>query len=126
MPDKTLVWSVDGKDVGVSVARDEDVRDYLDGGTRVQFQEREGRWFGFAGPDTAKVELVFADGTSTSAAAVTDPWNLGVRLFAGTHQRTEDIYLEGFQVVGYDESGTEIWRDPHPAQKPLAVTSAPS
>ncbi|GAA3544495.1 hypothetical protein GCM10022419_025890 [Nonomuraea rosea] len=119
VPDRTLVWSVGGKDVGMALVREQDVESHA-GGT--QFIERDRRWFGLARPGTAKVELVFADGTSTTSPAVNDI----CRLFAGSHQHDGDICLEGFQVVGYDVSVREIWRDPHPAQKPLTVTTAPS
>lgn len=113
-PDKTLIWKLDGQAVGTHLVREKDLMTDLGGNKRpVELNERDRRWFGIASAETAEVELVFADGRTVSATARRDPWDIGVRLFAGTHDRTGDIYQEGFEVVGYDAAGKEIWREPH-------------
>ncbi|SEH00227.1 hypothetical protein SAMN05444920_115206 [Nonomuraea solani] len=112
-PGKTLIWKLDGKPVETHLVREKDLMTDL-GGDRhpVELRERNGRWFGITGARTARVELVFPGGETVSARAVQNPWDLGFRLFAGTHDRTGDIYLEGFEIVGYDAAGKEIWRKP--------------
>ncbi|GAA3219496.1 hypothetical protein [Nonomuraea helvata] len=116
-PDKTLVWKLDGKPVGMHLVREKDLMTDLGGDKYpVELRERDHRWFGIASAGTAEVQLVFADGRTVSAAARRDPWGIGFRLFAGTHDRDGDMYQEGFQIVGYDVAGKEIWREPHPSQ----------
>ncbi|NRQ38114.1 hypothetical protein HII36_40740 [Nonomuraea sp. NN258] len=118
-PAKTLLWTLAGRDVGSHVVDGDHLMTDLGGGRMpVELVERAPGWFGIADRRTVRVDLVFADGSTASAATRPDPWQLGIRLFAGTHERTGDIYLEGFEVVGYDAAGREIWRDPHPAEKP--------
>ncbi|MEV0234643.1 hypothetical protein [Nonomuraea sp. NPDC050786] len=116
-PDKTLIWKLDGKPVGTHLVREKDLMTDLGGDKYpVDLKERDHRWFGIASARTAEVQLVFADGRTASATARRDPWGIDFRLFAGTHDRDGDIYLEGFQIVGYDAAGKEIWREPHPPQ----------
>ncbi|MEV0384915.1 hypothetical protein [Nonomuraea sp. NPDC050643] len=113
-PDRTLIWKLDGKPVGTHLVREKGLMTDLGGHTYpVELRERDHRWFGIASAETAEVELVFADGSTVSARARRDPWDIGVRLFAGTHDRDGDIYEEGFQIVGHDADGKEIWRQPH-------------
>ncbi|WP_406674852.1 hypothetical protein WBK31_12350 [Nonomuraea sp. N2-4H] len=114
-PDRTLIWKLDGQAVGLH--RLADVQTLLDmGGNRmnVELREYDKRWFGITGDQTARVALIFQDGTSVSAATRPDPWKLGgFRMFAGTQERTDDLYAEGFTIAGYDKDGTELWREKH-------------
>ncbi|GAB2952913.1 hypothetical protein [Nonomuraea sp. NPDC052634] len=114
-PGRTLIWKLGGQAVGLH---------HLDGartplgmgGDRrnAELREHGKRWFGITGEETARVALVFADGTSVSAATRPDPWKLGgLRMFAGTQERTGDLYAEGFTIVGYGEDGAELWREKH-------------
>ncbi|MCK2214456.1 hypothetical protein MF672_011740 [Actinomadura sp. ATCC 31491] len=118
VPDRTLIWRLDGEPVGSDLVRAKDLMRDL-GGRRlpVLLHERDRRWFGVvADVRTAEVELVFADGRKVRAPARKDPWGIGVRLFGGAHERDGDIYLKGFQVVGRDAEGRELWRDAQPAR----------
>lgn len=118
VPDKTLLWKLNGKVVGMHGVDPGHLMTDLGGDKYpVELRDYGKRWLGIASAKTARVTLIFADGRSVSAATRPDPWNLDVKLFAGTHDRTGDIYREGFQVVGYDEAGVEIWQDKHAAQK---------
>lgn len=118
VPDETLLWKLDGQIVGMHVVDPGHLMTDLGGDKYpVELRDYGKRWLGIASAKTARVTLVFADGRSVSAVTRPDPWHLGVKLFAGTHDRTGDIYREGFQVVGYDDAGVEIWQDKHPAQK---------
>ncbi|HUR02225.1 MAG TPA: hypothetical protein VM347_06790 [Nonomuraea sp.] len=118
VPDKTLLWKLDGQIVGLHIVDpDHLMTDLGSNKYPVELRDYGKRWLGIASAKTARVTLIFADGRSVSAAIRPDPWNLGVKLFAGAYDRTGDIYREGFQVVGYDDAGVEIWQDKHPAQK---------
>ncbi|QYC37854.1 hypothetical protein Nocox_01100 [Nonomuraea coxensis DSM 45129] len=115
VPDRTLIWRLDGDPVAADLVRAEDLLRDL-GGRRIPvlLHEREHRWFGVVSDTrTAEVELVFPDGRKATAAARKDPWGIGVRLFGGRHGRDGDIFRKGFEVVGYDAAGRELWREPH-------------
>ncbi|SEU32709.1 hypothetical protein [Nonomuraea wenchangensis] len=115
VPDRTLIWRLDGDPVAADLVRAKDLLRDL-GGRRIPvlLHEHERRWFGVvADVRTTEVELVFPDGRKATAAARKDPWGIGVRLFAGRHGRDGDIYRKGFEVVGYDAAGRELWREPH-------------
>ncbi|MEU6792554.1 hypothetical protein ABZ907_12705 [Nonomuraea wenchangensis] len=115
VPDRTLIWRLDGDPVAADLVRAKDLMRDL-GGRRmpVLLHERERRWFGVvADVRTTEVELVFPDGRKAAAATRKDPWGIGVRLFAGRHGRDGDIYRKGFEVVGYDAAGREVWREPY-------------
>ncbi|MEW9554596.1 hypothetical protein [Nonomuraea sp. NPDC050783] len=118
VPDRTLIWRLAGRPVASDLVRAKDLMKDLGGDTMpVLLHERDHRWFGLASDvRTAEVELVLADGRKARTRARKDPWGIGVRVFAGSHEREGDIYREGFQIVGYDAAGREIWREPHPAQ----------
>ncbi|WP_214410346.1 hypothetical protein [Sphaerisporangium fuscum] len=118
-PDETVVWRLDGDMAGMHLVRPKDLLSGMDGGkSPVEMTERDGHWFGIADARTAKVELVFADRSTSAAVTRSDPWRIGFRLFSGLHKRSGDIYREGFEVVGYDAAGAEIWREPHPRETP--------
>ncbi|MEU0566227.1 hypothetical protein ABZ297_12640 [Nonomuraea sp. NPDC005983] len=118
-PDRTLIWKRDGKAIGVQLVRAKDLMKDLGGKSRpVELVADQGNWFGIADSRTARVALVFPDGRSATAETRPDPWHIGVTLFSGTHERAGEIYLDGFQVVGYDRVGVEIWREDHPAEEP--------
>jgi hypothetical protein len=119
IPDKTLIWTLDGQEIGIHLVRSKDLMTDMGGNKyHVEFRDHGGHWFGITSAQTARVALIFKDGRQVIADARADHWNIGVRLFSGTYRRPGDIYLEGFQVVGYDEAGAEIWHEDHPAQKP--------
>ncbi|MFD1934052.1 hypothetical protein ACFSKW_21540 [Nonomuraea mangrovi] len=118
-PDRTLIWTLDGRELGLNLVRAKDLmRDMGGKPMDVELRVNGGRWFGIARPATAKVELVRKDGKVLRAAVKQDPWKIGVRLFAGEEPVSGDLYLEGFALVGYDSSGKELWREDHPADKP--------
>ncbi|MEU4233669.1 hypothetical protein AB0F17_56095 [Nonomuraea sp. NPDC026600] len=118
VPGETLLWKLDGQAVGLDIVDSGHLMTDLGGNKYpVELHDHGKRWFGLASAKTARVTLIFADGRSVSADTQPDPWNLDVKLFAGTYDRTGDIYREGFQVVGYDDAGVEIWQDKHAAQK---------
>ncbi|WP_433417607.1 hypothetical protein ACQP1V_00390 [Microtetraspora malaysiensis] len=125
-PDKTLIWTLDGQEVGMDLVRPKDLMTDMGGHEYpVDFRDHDGRWFGLTTPQTVRVALVFKDGRRVTVNAQADRWKIGVRLFSGTYQRSGDIYLEGFQLIGYDKAGTAIWHENHPAQKPLWPTPLP-
>ncbi|MEV4290156.1 hypothetical protein AB0K40_32000 [Nonomuraea bangladeshensis] len=115
VPDRTLIWRLDGDPVAADLVRAKDLlRDLGGGRIPVLLHERERRWFGVvADLRTTEVELVFPDGRRATATTRKDPWGIGVRLFAGRHGRDGDIYGKGFEVVGYDAAGRELWREPY-------------
>ncbi|MBT2232638.1 hypothetical protein [Nonomuraea sp. NEAU-A123] len=118
VPGKTLLWKLDGQVVGLHIVDAGHLMTDLGSNKYpVELRDYGKHWLGIASAKTARVTLIFADGRSVSADTQPDPWNLDVKLFAGTYDRTGDIYREGFQVVGYDDAGVEIWQDKHPAQK---------
>ncbi|MER6943194.1 hypothetical protein ABT294_04145 [Nonomuraea sp. NPDC000554] len=118
-PDRTLVWKRDGQLVASHLVRAKDLMKDLGGRSRpVELVADQGNWFGIADSRTARVALVRADGRSATADTRPDPWHLGITLFSGTHELAGEIYLEGFQIVGYDRAGVEIWREEHPASEP--------
>ncbi|GAA2673363.1 hypothetical protein GCM10010412_053770 [Nonomuraea recticatena] len=117
-PDRTLIWSLDGRELGLNHSAKELLRNMGGKPMDVDLQVNGGRWFGIARPATAKVELVRKDGKVLRAAVKQDPWKFGVRLFAGEEPVSGDLYLEGFTLVGYDSGGKELWREDHPADKP--------
>ncbi|NUP67387.1 MAG: hypothetical protein HOW71_35045, partial [Nonomuraea sp.] len=124
-PDKNLIWKLDGQAVGLNVLspglavieRGGPDRPLIDMGgkpMKVELSEHKEHWFGITGTKTARVALVFKDGTSVSAGTRPDPWKIGgFRMFAGTQQRTDDLYAEGFKIVGYGKDGTELWQENH-------------
>ncbi|MEU4509177.1 hypothetical protein AB0G05_06760 [Nonomuraea wenchangensis] len=115
VPDRTLIWRLDGDPVAADLVRAKDLLRDL-GGRRIPvlLHEREHRWFGVvADTRTTEVELVFPDGGKASATTRKDPWGIGVRLFAGRHGRDGDLYGKGFEVAGYDAAGRELWREPY-------------
>ncbi|MEV0974884.1 hypothetical protein [Microtetraspora glauca] len=125
-PDKTLIWTLDGQEVGIHLVRSKDLMtDMGDRKYPVEFRDHGDRWFGVTTAQTTRVALIFKDGRRVTADTRADPWKIGVRLFSGSYRRPGDIYLEGFQLVGYNEAGAAIWREYHPAQKPLWQTPHP-
>lgn len=124
---KTLIWTLNGQEVGQNGVDAKNLTaDAAGGRYPVDFLDRDGHWFGVTDARTARIALVFKDGTSKIAETRADSWGFGIRLFAGTYRRSGDIYLEGFQLVGYDETGTEIWRKDNPAQQLQWQTSQPT
>ncbi|MEO3857653.1 hypothetical protein [Acrocarpospora sp. B8E8] len=119
-PDETLIWRLDGDVIGQHLVRAKDLLTNM-GGDRypVSMQDRGAHWFGITDSRTARVDMIAPDGTASTAATRRNPWNIDVRLFSGVHQRTKDIYAEGFELVGYDEAGTVLWRESQPAVTPL-------
>ncbi|MCA2229992.1 hypothetical protein [Nonomuraea aurantiaca] len=124
-PDKSLIWKLDGQAVGVNglspgravTERGGPDRALIDMGgkpMKVELLEHKEHWFGITSTKTARVALVFKDGTSVSAGTRPDPWKIGgFRMFAGTQQRTNDLYAEGFKIVGYGKEGMELWHEDH-------------
>jgi hypothetical protein len=124
-PDKTLVWKLNGQAVAMNgltpgraiVERGGPDKPLIDMGGRpmnVALREHKEHWFGITSAETTRVELVFKDGTTVKATTKRDPWKLGdFRLFAGTQQHSEDMYRDGFQLVGYGKDGAELWREDH-------------
>jgi hypothetical protein len=124
-PDKSLIWKLDGQAVGVNglspglavIERGGPDRALIDMGgkpMKVELREHKEHWFGITSTKTARVALVFKDGTSVSADTRPDPWKIGgFRMFAGTQQRTDDLYAEGFKIVGYGKDGRELWHEDH-------------
>jgi hypothetical protein len=118
-PDQTLIWTLDDQEVGTHLVRPHDLMTDM-GGRKysVELRDQAGHWFGVTTAQTARVELIFNDGQRATADTQADRWKIGIRLFSGTYDRAGDIYLEGFQLVGYNAAGTEIWRQDTPPQKP--------
>ncbi|MEU4544565.1 hypothetical protein [Nonomuraea dietziae] len=118
-PDRTLIWTRGGREVGLNLVRAKDLMTDM-GGKRypVELRVNGDRWFGIAREGTAKVTLARRGGASLEATVRTDPWKVGVSLFAGELPGSGDPYLEGFELVGSDASGKELWREDHPADRP--------
>ncbi|MEV4160354.1 hypothetical protein [Nonomuraea dietziae] len=118
-PDRTLIWTLDGRELGLNLVRAKDLlRDMGGKPMDVELRVNGGHWFGVARRDTSRMELIRKDGKVLKAVVKPDPWKIGVRLFAGERPASGDLYLEGFTLVGYDSAGKELWRDDHPADKP--------
>jgi hypothetical protein len=111
VPGETLLWKLDGQTVVMHLVEPDHLMTDMDGKKYpVEMTEHDKRWLGIASAQTARVTLLFGDGQSVSAATRPDPWNLGIRLFAGRHDRARSIIYERFQIIGYDDAGVEIWR----------------
>ncbi|GAB2455475.1 hypothetical protein GCM10027187_24680 [Streptosporangium sandarakinum] len=124
-PERTVVWWRGGEAVGMNLVEPGHLLTDLGGKeTPVDLRLHDGLWYGVARAGTARIALVFRDGTSADAVAVADPWDSGVALFSGTYRRP-DPYLEGFQLVGYDAAGAEIWHDTVRAVTPVRPEPAP-
>ncbi|GAA4229699.1 hypothetical protein FHR32_000137 [Streptosporangium album] len=125
-PDRTVVWSRGGDDIGLNLLEPGQLLADLAGKKRpVDLRLHEGLWYGVARTDTARISLVFKDGTSADAGTVPDPWGGAAALFSGTYRHPGDAYLEGFRLVGYDAAGVEIWHDDVPAVTPIRPDSSP-
>ncbi|GIH25600.1 hypothetical protein Aph01nite_39100 [Acrocarpospora phusangensis] len=119
-PDETLIWRLNGQPMSMNLVRPADLLTDLGGHAfPVSMTSRGARWYGIAQAGTARVDLVLPDGTTATATARPDRWGIGVSLFSGVYRHGTDIYQEGFELVGYDEAGTVLWRDPQPAVPPL-------
>ncbi|SDI09935.1 hypothetical protein [Nonomuraea jiangxiensis] len=129
VPDKTLIWKLDGKAVGRTHALspggavldrggpDKPLIDMDGKPMSAELGDHKEHWFGIASSRTARVELVFPDGTVAKATTRPDPWKIGgFRLFAGTQRHSEDMYRDGFRLIGYDKDGTEVWSEEHGPQ----------
>ncbi|MFD0888335.1 hypothetical protein ACFQ08_27680, partial [Streptosporangium algeriense] len=114
-PDRSLIWKLEGRAVAMhGLSPGEPLVDMGGRPMKVQLREHGDRWFGITGPGTARVVLVLGDGTTVSAATRPEPWKAGgFRMFAGTQRHTDDVYAEGFKLIGYDRDGTELWRESH-------------
>jgi hypothetical protein len=124
-PDKNLIWKLEGRAVAVNglspgmavIERGGPDRALIDMDgkpMKVELREYKEHWFGITGTKTARVALLFADGTSVSADTRPEPWKIGgFRMFAGTQQLTDDMYAEGFKIVGYGKDGMELWHEDH-------------
>lgn len=125
-PERTLIWKLNGQAVGGMNSLTSGMAVIERGGPDgplidmdgkpfdVEMHEHKEHWFGITGTKTKRVALVFKDGTSVIAATRPDPWKIGgFRMFAGTQQRTDDLYAEGFKIVGYDNDGVELWHEDH-------------
>ncbi|GAA0946925.1 hypothetical protein [Nonomuraea longicatena] len=123
-PDRTLIWKLNGQAVGglhpltpgrAVVENGGPDQPLIDMGGRpmnVILSDHKKHWFGITSTETARVELVFGDGTTVKAGTRPDPWKIGgFRLFAGTQRHSEDLYDDGFRIIGYDENGAELWRE---------------
>ncbi|MGP4105069.1 hypothetical protein [Nonomuraea sp. KM90] len=121
----TLIWKLDGQSVAVNslssgmavIERGGPARALIDMDGKpmqVELREYKEHWFGITSTKTKRVALTFRDGTSVSADTRPDPWKIGgFRMFAGTQQRSDDLYAEGFKIVGYDKNGAELWHEDH-------------
>ncbi|MEU7742359.1 hypothetical protein [Nonomuraea sp. NPDC049158] len=114
VPGETLLWKLNGQTVVMNLVEPDHLMTDM-GGKKypVELAEHDKRWLGIASAKTARVTLLFGDGRSVSAATRPDPWNLGIRLFAGTYDRARTIMYERFQIIGYDDAGVEIWQQTH-------------
>ncbi|WP_031159344.1 hypothetical protein [Streptosporangium roseum] len=133
-PDRTVVWSHGDEEVGLSLLESRLLlTDVAGKKLPVELQIRHGFWFGISRPGTARVSVVFKDGTSTSADTVPDPWGGTAVLFSGTYppsgaspgRPAGDPRAEGYQIVGYDAAGAETWREDRPGRRPAWQTSPP-
>ncbi|UBU08576.1 hypothetical protein [Nonomuraea gerenzanensis] len=123
-PDQTLIWKLDGRAVGrthtlsaggAAPGRGGPLVDMAGKPMDVELGEHGEHWFGITSDRTARVRLVFRDGTTVEATTRADPWRIGgFRLFAGTQRHSADLYRDGFRIVGYGEDGAEVWREDHP------------
>ncbi|MEV6156343.1 hypothetical protein AB0L53_38965 [Nonomuraea sp. NPDC052129] len=114
VPGETLLWKLNGQTVVMNLVDPDHLMTDRDGKKYpVELAEHDKRWLGIASAKTARVTLLFGDGRSVSAATRPDPWNLGIRLFAGTYDRARNISYERFQIIGYDEAGVQIWQQTH-------------
>ncbi|MDF5754724.1 hypothetical protein [Spongiactinospora sp. TRM90649] len=111
-PAKTLQWTLDGRPVGTHILTRGAFLTDLDGKpSSAELRTDKERWFGITNSATARVELVFKDGTTVRAETRPNPWKLGdFRLFAGTRRHTDDAYRDASRLVGYDAEGGELWR----------------
>ncbi|MEV0347961.1 hypothetical protein AB0H88_19495 [Nonomuraea sp. NPDC050680] len=109
-----LLWKLNGLAIVMHFVEPDRLLTDLDGKKYpVELAEHDKRWLGIASAKTARVTLLFGDGRSVSAVTRPDPWNLGIRLFAGTYDRARNISYERFQIIGYDEAGVQIWQQTH-------------
>ncbi|MFC3986073.1 hypothetical protein [Streptosporangium jomthongense] len=114
-PDRSLIWKLGGRAVAMNtLSPGGPLTDMGGRPMKAELREHEDRWFGITGAGTARVALVLRDGTTVTADTRPEPWQAGdFRMFAGTQRRTDDIYAEGFELVGYDRDGAELWREDH-------------
>ncbi|GII96430.1 hypothetical protein Ssi02_66610 [Sinosporangium siamense] len=124
-PDMTLIWKLNGQAVAMNVLSpgmavterggpDQALIDMDGKRMKVELRDYKEHWFGITGTTTKRVTLTFKDGTSVSAGTRPDPWKIGgFRMFAATQQRTDDLYAEGFKIVGYDKNDVKLWQEDH-------------
>lgn len=115
-PGKTLIWKRNGQAVGRThaITSGGPLTDLGGKPMNVELRDHKEHWFGITGTETARVELVFKDGTTVKAETRRNPWKIdGFRLFAGTQRHSEDLYRDGFRIVGYDADGAELWHEDH-------------
>ncbi|MDP9866768.1 MULTISPECIES: hypothetical protein [Streptosporangium] len=75
-----------------------------------------GRWYGYTGTGTARVELRLRGGGRVSADTVDAFPGQGVRLFGGELPTGADPNRDGAVYVGFDARGDELWRHEVPAR----------
>ncbi|GAA4534633.1 hypothetical protein [Nonomuraea ferruginea] len=120
-PGKTLIWKLNGQAVGPMhmIERGgpgEPLIDMDGKPMKVELGDHEEHWFGITSTETVRVGLVFKDGTTVKAGTRPNPWKIdGFRLFAGTQRHSDDMYRDGFRIIGYDKDGAELWHEDHGA-----------
>ncbi|MDP4509170.1 hypothetical protein [Nonomuraea turcica] len=109
---RMLVWMRHGVVIGSTRLEPEDVlKD-----APVSFFLFGDQALGVARKDIAQVRIAAAGGGATTVATRSDPWSLGIVLFATAPQ---DGVAAGHRLTAYDPTGKEIWRkDSNPAAGP--------
>ncbi|MGN9844688.1 hypothetical protein ACTMTI_41830 [Nonomuraea sp. H19] len=108
---RALVWLRQGKHAG-SVSLEPQ---YLLKDAPVHLFPAGDRAYGAARKDIAQIQLSVAGERETTAATRSDPWGLGIVLFAIDAQEGLDA---GYRLTAYDAAGKEVWhKDWAPRQR---------
>lgn len=78
----------------------------------LRWSSRQGEWYGFTLPGTAKVDITLKGGGHATASTVPDPWGQGVLLFAGTAPEADTkrgLFWMGMRFTGYAADGRVLW-----------------
>ncbi|MEV4249819.1 hypothetical protein AB0J63_41195 [Streptosporangium canum] len=90
-------------------------------------QAAAGLWYGYTGPETARIELRLGDGRQVAADTVAAPPGQDIRLFGGELPTGADPSGDSALYVGFDTGGNELWRHEVPPRRTRGarVTPAP-
>ncbi|MFD8561415.1 hypothetical protein ACFV1N_29375 [Streptosporangium canum] len=89
-------------------------------------QAVDGRWYGYTGAGTARVELRLRGGERVSADTIGAFPEQGIRLFGGKLPAGADPNRDGAVYVGFDAAGDELWRHEVPQRRPRGARVIPA